>query len=90
MSRRRNGLLLFAFVIFTLWIGLLFPLQTWPTILFHPWRQLWGSGQQLNATLLEASEGEAVKSVSRRLFKPLGNVKLLRVFDTDEKAKTKT
>jgi len=85
---RRHGFLIFSIILALLWLSLLLPRGSWPEVLLHPWRQLWGSGQQLNATLLEASEGEAVRSVSHRLFKPLGDLKVLHVYDADDKPKS--
>jgi hypothetical protein len=86
VTYRRNVLLLISAVGLMLVLGLLLPQESWSGILMHPWRTLWGSGQQLNATLIEASEGD-VASVSRRLLKPFGAVTLTCEYDADEKSK---
>jgi len=87
MSRRHRWFIIFG-ILLTFWILILLPYETWSDVFLHPWHVLWGSGRQLNATLLEASEGDSVKSVSRRLLKPFGAVKLLRVYETDDKTKS--
>ena len=55
--------------------------------LSNPLKALLGTQQQLNSTLLDVSENaEPVRDAGRRLLKPLGIVRLVRIYsdpDTD-------
>jgi len=88
VSRSRAIFLACVLVIISLWIGLLLPFDSWPDVLLRPWHVLWGSGQQLNATLLEASGNDSVRTMGQELLKPFGTVKLLREVDTEPKTKS--
>ncbi len=58
--------------------------------LSHPFRAILGTEEQLNSTLLEASEnGEPVRAASRRLLQPLGMVRLVRIYETTDPEPTK-
>jgi hypothetical protein len=88
VSRSRVILLACVLIMASLWIGLFLPSDSLSDSLLRPWRMLWGSSLQLNATLLEVSGADTVRSVSRPLQKPFGPVKLLREVETKSKAKT--
>jgi hypothetical protein len=54
--------------------------------LFHPFYALHGTQQSLNSTLYEVSEtAEPVRAASRRLLKPFGVVRLIRIYDPGER-----
>jgi hypothetical protein len=59
-------------------------------VLSHPLQTLLGTQKQLNSTLLDVSEnGEPVRAAGRRLLKPLGLVRLDRIYDTSDSSATK-
>jgi hypothetical protein len=59
-------------------------------ILSHPFVVFLGTQQQLNSTLLDVSESaEPVRAAGRRLLKPLGLVRLDRIYDTSDSSATK-
>lgn len=64
--------------------GLLLPRETWEDVFLNPWRLVWGSHERISATLLDVSQSQDMKTMGERLLKPFGNVKLVRVYQSDE------
>ena len=53
--------------------------------LSNPLQALLGTQKQLNSTLLDVSEnGEPVRAAGRRLLKPLGIVRLVRIYSAPD------
>jgi hypothetical protein len=53
--------------------------------LSNPFQSLLGTQKQLNSTLLDVSEnGEPIRDAGRRLLKPLGIVRLVRIYSAPD------
>lgn len=87
MNARRNVIVV-SILILAAFFGACFllPYDSWTDIALHPWRLLWRSNTQLNATLIEVSENDGVKAVGQRILQPFGAVKLQRVVGDDKPA----
>jgi len=85
MSRSQiAALLLGVGAILALWLLMQAP-GSIADALFHPLQALAGTSEQLNATLLEASEkADPLRAAGRRLLQPLGYVRLVRIYNAPD------
>lgn len=87
MNKSRNAVMI-SIAVLAVFFGasFLLPYESWTDIALHPWRLLWRSHAQLNATLIEVSENDGVKAVGERILQPFGGVKLQRIVSDDKPA----
>jgi hypothetical protein len=82
-------LLIGAGAILALWLLLQTPVSITDALL-HPIQTVAGTGEQLNSTLLEASEkADPLREAGRRLLQPLGLVRLVRIYNAPDAESTK-
>jgi hypothetical protein len=89
MLRPKVLIVLIGTVLFLAFLVLLQSPGTLSEALVRPFHALMGTQQQINATLLEASESaDTLRAAGRRLLKPFGVVRLDRIYaapDLDKK-----
>jgi hypothetical protein len=81
--------LIVAWTLIAVWLLLQTPGSIGDTF-SHPLDALAGTGNLLNAKLLEVSEsGDAVRAAGQRLLQPLGVVRLIRIYDSSDSKSVK-
>jgi hypothetical protein len=90
MSRSQVvALLIGAGAILALWLLLQTPVSITDALL-HPIQTVAGTSEQLNSTLLEASEkADPFREAGRRLLQPFGLVRLVRIYNAPDVESTK-